>query len=82
MSRPLLVTDCDEVLLHFVRHFGEWLDEVHGMPFRLDGNPFAQDLTPRGSRLRCSQKAEIASNKPERRPFTWVPPWAVGMRLT
>jgi len=49
MSRPLLVTDCDEVLLHFVRHFGEWLDEVHGMPFRLDGNPFAQDLTPRGS---------------------------------
>lgn len=50
MSRPLVVTDCDEVLLHFVRHFGEWLGEVHGMAFRLDGNPFAQSLTPPGSR--------------------------------
>jgi len=48
MNRPLVVTDCDEVLLHFVRHFGEWLGEVHGMAFRLDGNPFAQPLTPPG----------------------------------
>jgi hypothetical protein len=49
MSRPLVVTDCDEVLLHMVRHFGSWLRDAHGMDFRLDGNPFAQDLTLPGS---------------------------------
>jgi len=48
-SRPLVVTDCDEVLLHMVRHFGEWLTEAHGMAFRLDGDPFAQTLTLPGS---------------------------------
>jgi hypothetical protein len=47
MSRPLVVTDCDEVLLHMVRHFRDWLGEVHGMDFRLDGNPFAQPMVPR-----------------------------------
>lgn len=31
--RPLLVTDCDEVLLHMVRHFGEWLGEAHDIDF-------------------------------------------------
>ena len=49
MSRPLVVTDCDEVLLHMVRHFGEWLGEVHGMEFVLDGDPFAQPMTPKGA---------------------------------
>ena len=29
MNRPLLITDCDEVLLHMVVHFGAWLGEVH-----------------------------------------------------
>jgi hypothetical protein len=48
LTRPLVVTDCDEVLLHMVRHFREWLDEVHGIEFLLDGNPFAQDMIPRG----------------------------------
>ena len=28
MSRPLLITDCDEVLLHMVAHFDAWLDEA------------------------------------------------------
>ena len=27
MSRPLLITDCDEVLLHMVSHFADWLDD-------------------------------------------------------
>ena len=40
MSRPLVVTDCDEVLLHMVRHFGEWLGETHGIELTLAGNPF------------------------------------------
>ena len=34
MSRPLLISDCDEVLLHMVAHFADWLDEAHRRPFR------------------------------------------------
>ena len=49
MSRPLVVTDCDEVLLHMVRHFRDWLGEEHGIEFRLEGNPFAQSVTYRDS---------------------------------
>jgi hypothetical protein len=47
MTRPLVVTDCDEVLLHMVRHFRDWLGEAHGIEFALDGNPFAS-MTRRG----------------------------------
>jgi hypothetical protein len=36
MSRPLLVTDCDEVLLHMVVPFAEWLDEAHDVHFDID----------------------------------------------
>ena len=44
MSRPLVVTDCDEVLLHMVRHFRDWMGETHGVHFSLSGNPFAEDF--------------------------------------
>lgn len=44
MSRPLVVTDCDEVLLHMVRHFRDWLGEAHGIEFLLEGNPFARSV--------------------------------------
>ena len=33
MSRPLLICDCDEVLLHMVSHFGDWLGEAHDIEF-------------------------------------------------
>ena len=33
MNRPLLITDCDEVLLHMLSHFSEWLEEAHGLSF-------------------------------------------------
>ncbi|URD60128.1 HAD family hydrolase [Sphingomonas sp. KRR8] len=36
MNRPLLVTDCDEVLLHMVSHFADWLNEAHGVRFDFD----------------------------------------------
>ncbi|MEO0061482.1 MAG: hypothetical protein RLZZ08_42 [Pseudomonadota bacterium] len=49
MNRPLVVTDCDEVLLHMVRHFRDWVGEEHGIAFRLDGNPFAQPMRRPGS---------------------------------
>lgn len=32
-ARPLLISDCDEVLLHMVRHFGTWLGEAHEIDF-------------------------------------------------
>jgi len=47
MSRPLLITDCDEVLLHMVRHFGDWLDEAHDIDFAPEGGRFGDALTRR-----------------------------------
>lgn len=49
MSRPLVVTDCDEVLLHMVRHFRDWLDTEHDIDFSLEGNPFVQSMRRRSS---------------------------------
>jgi len=49
MSRPLLITDCDEVLLHMVRHFGAWLEEAHAIDFRPHGGAFENALTRRES---------------------------------
>lgn len=33
MTRPLIVSDCDEVLMHMVVPFRHWLDEQHGIHF-------------------------------------------------
>lgn len=41
MSRPLVISDCDEVLLHMVAHFKDWLEESQGVNFNLVGNNFA-----------------------------------------
>ena len=41
MSRPLVISDCDEVVLRMVAHFRDWLGESHGVDFRLEGNNFA-----------------------------------------
>ena len=49
MKRPLVVTDCDEVLLHMVRHFRDWLDTAHGVDFALEGNVFVQSMRRRDS---------------------------------
>jgi hypothetical protein len=46
--RPLLICDCDEVLLHMVRHFGTWLGETHDIDFTLAGGDFANSMTRRG----------------------------------
>jgi len=40
MSRPLLITDCDEVLLHMISHFREWLAEAHEVDFSLEAVGF------------------------------------------
>lgn len=47
MTRPLVITDCDEVLLHMVSHFAAWLGEVHDIDFAMHGTDFANALTRR-----------------------------------
>ena len=49
MTRPLLITDCDEVLLHMVVPFREWLGEAHDVDFALDRRSFADALTHRAT---------------------------------
>ena len=44
MSRPLLISDCDEVLLHMVTHFAEWLEEARGCRFVLEEPGFANAI--------------------------------------
>jgi hypothetical protein len=44
MSRPLLVSDCDEVLLHMVVPFRDWLSEVHRIDFDLTHGDWSQAL--------------------------------------
>ena len=48
-GRPLLITDCDEVLLHMVSHFRDWLGEAHGVDFAFETGQFAEALVDRGS---------------------------------
>ena len=47
MSRPLLISDCDEVLMHMVVPFGAWLLEDHDVEFRLEDATFANALKRR-----------------------------------
>ncbi len=47
MSRPLLISDCDEVILHFVSHFAEWVDEAADLHFAIDAPGFAGALQTR-----------------------------------
>ena len=44
MSRPLVISDCDEVLLHMIAPFRVWLGETQGVTFRMEGNNFAQAM--------------------------------------
>ena len=44
MSRPLLISDCDEVLLHMVVPFRDWLDDVHDVHFALENDDFVNAL--------------------------------------
>ncbi len=45
MSRPLIISDCDEVLLHMVAPFKEWLEESQGVNFQLEGGNFTTALS-------------------------------------
>jgi hypothetical protein len=43
-GRPLFVTDCDEVLLHMISHFADWVGEAHGLSFDLTAPGFREAL--------------------------------------
>ncbi|MBE5073790.1 HAD family hydrolase [Erythrobacteraceae bacterium E2-1 Yellow Sea] len=45
MNRPLIISDCDEVLLHMVVPFKQWLEEDQGVNFDLTDNTFLNALT-------------------------------------
>lgn len=45
--KGLLICDCDEVLLHMVRHFGVWLRETHDIDFTANGGDFATSMKRR-----------------------------------
>lgn len=49
MSRPLLITDCDEVLLHMVSHFRTWLDEAHDVEFDLAASDYSRAVRHRNT---------------------------------
>ena len=47
MTRPLLICDCDEVLLHMVVHFRDWLGHAHGIDFAIGKGDFARSMSRR-----------------------------------
>ena len=56
MTRPLVITDCDEVLMHMVVPFAQWVDEEHGVIFRMEDASFAGAL----KRKECGTPLEAA----------------------
>ncbi|MCY7270834.1 MAG: HAD family hydrolase [Sphingomonas bacterium] len=48
-GRPLLITDCDEVLLHMVSHFDAWLDEAHSIDFAFESGDFGGSMTDKAT---------------------------------
>lgn len=56
MTRPLVITDCDEVLMHMVVPFAQWVDEAHGVLFRMEDASFAGAL----KRKECGTPLEAA----------------------
>ena len=44
-----MITDCDEVLLHMIAPFRDWLDEAHDIAFELSGHEFHKAMTRRAT---------------------------------
>lgn len=43
-DRPLIISDCDEVILYMVKHFKDWLEDSQGVDFNLEGHNFSEAL--------------------------------------
>lgn len=56
-ARPLVVCDCDEVLMHFTIPFADYLDAEHGLEMKLEGFTLAGSIRSRatGETLRQEQ---------------------------
>ena len=44
MSRPLVISDCDEVLLHMIAPYRDWLLEQHGILFDVSTHDFMRAM--------------------------------------
>ena len=55
-TRPLLISDCDEVLLYMVAPFRDWLAEGQGVTFSMVGNNFA-------NAMRWTESGELVCEK-------------------
>lgn len=44
MNRPLVISDCDEVLLYMVSHFRDWLAEDEGITFDMARHDFVNAM--------------------------------------
>ena len=44
MSRPLVISDCDEVLLHMIAPYRDWLLEQHGVIFDVSTHDFMRAM--------------------------------------
>jgi len=44
MPRPLIISDCDEVLLHMVAPFRDWLAQEQAITFTMNGNNFVDSM--------------------------------------
>lgn len=49
MNRPLLITDCDEVLLYMIAHFRDWLEEEEGVTCDFSRAEFYQTMRRAGT---------------------------------
>src|SRR3546814_5285521 len=56
MTRPLVITDCALPILHMVVPFARWVDEAHGVLFRMEDASFAGAL----KRKECGTPLEAA----------------------
>ncbi|MCU0728797.1 MAG: DUF2608 domain-containing protein [Sphingopyxis sp.] len=48
-GRPLIISDCDEVLLKMVAPFAAWVEEAHDVAFQLENTSFANALRHRST---------------------------------
>lgn len=44
MTRPLVISDCDEVLLHMVAPYRDWLGEYHEINFVMEDSDFSKAM--------------------------------------
>ena len=44
-KRPLVISDCDEVLLHMVAPFKDYVAECHGVTFDMKDGDFGKAMT-------------------------------------